>query len=479
MTSTEALAAQSRDTRGSAATSPARTMLALATAGLVVTMQQTLVLPLLPRLMQAFHTSVSVVTWVFTVTLLAGAVSTPLLSRFGDMYGKKKMMLVTMALLVVGSTVCALSNSLGVLIVGRALQGVSAALIPLAIGTIRDTFPRERITTAIGIVSATMGIGGTIGMLVTGVIAGHTTSHHPIFWIAAATAAAGLVLVGLCTPASGERAGGRPDLPGAAVLGAWLVCLLLAISKGNDWGWGSGLVIGLFVAAAALCALWVGIELRSRDPLVRLNLLVGRKSLSANVAGLLLGFALFAGFTLIANFVQAPKAQVGYGLSGSVLDVALYLLPSAITMLVFSALTGRVEARIGPGYTLAIGSVFVAVSYIWLAASHSSGTDFLVFSAIQGMGVGIGYAALGTLAVQHVPMDQSGIASGINSLVRTTGGAIASAATGAVLSAFVIGQTSVPSLHGYVVCFVIGAVAAGLTAAVAAWHGLRLDARTT
>ncbi|HEX6473126.1 MAG TPA: MFS transporter [Streptosporangiaceae bacterium] len=473
MTSIGALEGRRSDARTPAAAGPGRTMLALATAGLVVSMQQTLVLPLLPRLTQTFHTSVSAVTWVFTVTLLAGAVATPLLSRFGDMYGKKKMMIITMAVLLVGSMVCAVSGSLAVLIVGRGLQGVSAALIPLAIGTIRDTFPRERITTAIGIVSATMGFGGTVGMLTTGVIADHTASHHPIFWIAAATAAAGLVLVVVCTSPSGGRAGGRPDLPGAVILGGWLVCLLLAISEGNDWGWASGRIVGLFAGAVALCALWVVVELRSRDPLVRLNLLVGRMSLSANVAGLLLGFALFAGFTLIANFVEAPRAQVGYGLSGSVLDVGLYLLPSAVTMLIFSALTGRVEARIGPGYTLAIGAFFVALSYVWLTLHHGSGTDVLVFSATQGLGVGIGYAALGTLAVQHVPMDQSGIASGINTLVRTTGGSVASATTAAVLSAFVIAHTPVPTLHAYMLCFVIGAASAALTAVVATWHGLR------
>jgi MFS family permease len=477
MTSTEALAGQRRDARARTASGPARTMLALGTAGLVVSMQQTLVLPLLPRLMGAFHTSVSTVAWVFTVTLLAGAVATPLLSRFGDMYGKKKIMIITMALLVVGSTVCALSDSLGVLIVGRALQGTSAALIPLAIGTVRDTFPRERITTAIGVISATMGFGGTVGMLVTGVIADRTDSYHPIFWIAVGIAVTGLVLVVLCTPDAGERAGGRPDFPGAVMLGAWLVCLLLAISEGNDWGWTSGRITGLFVGAVALCALWAVIEMRSRDPLVRLNLLVGRMSLSANVAGLLLGFALFAGFTLIANFVETPKAQLGYGLSGSVLDVGLYLLPSAVTMLLFSALTGRVEARIGAGYTLATGAFFVALSYIWLAVRHGGGPDILVFSAVQGLGVGIGYAALGTLAVQHVPMDQSGIASGINTLVRTTGGSIASAITAAMLSAYVIAGTTAPSLHAYVVCFVIGAASAGLTAVVAAWHGLRHGGR--
>ncbi|GLZ06668.1 MFS transporter [Actinomadura sp. NBRC 104412] len=451
----------------------ALTLVALSTAGLVVSVQQTMVIPLLPGLMTSFDASVTAVTWVFTASLLAGAVATPLLTRFGDMYGKKRMILLAIGTLVAGSAMCALSDSLALLIAGRALQGVSVSLIPLAIGTIRDAFPADRITTAIGVVSATMGVGGAAGMLVTGLIAARTTSHAPVFWIAGGLAAAGMVLIALCAPEVGERAGGRPDLPGAALMACWLVCLLLAISQGNTWGWGSPAVIGLFAGAAVLCAAWVWLEMRVREPLVRLALLTGRRSLSANLASLLLGFALFAMFTLIAGFIQTPRERFGYGLSGSVLDVGLYMLPSTVTMLGFSVVAGRISARIGPAFTLAIGSGFVAVSYMWLAVSHAHVSDILAFSAIQGIGFGIAYAALGTLAVQHVPMGESGIASGINSLVRTAGGSVAGAVTSAVLAGLTIAGTSTPTLHAYVVCFWIGTGGAVLAALVALTHGLR------
>lgn len=452
---------------------PGLTLLALASAGLVVSLQQTLVLPLLPQLMQTFDISVAAVSWVFTATLLAGAVATPLLSRFGDMYGKKKMISVTMTLLVVGSAICAIADSLALLIVGRALQGTSAAVIPLAIGMIRDSYPRERVTTAIGVVSATLGVGGAVGMLVTGLIADNTDSHHPVFWIAAAMAAVGLLFVLFCTRDSGRRAGGRPDLVGAALLGGWLVSLLIGISQGNAWGWTDARILGLFAAAVVLCAVWVAVELKIREPLVRLQILVGPKSLSANLASLLLGFSMFAAFTLISNFIQTPESEVGYGLSGSVLDVGLYMLPSTFSMLIFSALSGRIEARIGAAWTLSLGSLIAGVAYVWLALMHDSALDVMIFSGVQGLGIGIAYAALGTLAVQHVPMDQSGIASGINSLVRTAGGSIASAATAAVLAAQVIDGTEVPTVDAYVLCFVIAGVAAGAAAAIAASHGLR------
>ncbi|WP_262401814.1 MFS transporter [Actinomadura sp. CNU-125] len=338
---------------------PAHTMLtlvALAAAGMVVSVQQTLVIPLLPRLMVTFDTSVTAVTWVFTASLLAGAVATPLLTRFGDMYGKKRMVLLALVLLIAGSVLCAASGSLGTLIAGRALQGVSSALVPLAIGMIRDTFPRERITTAIGVVSATMGVGGSIGMIVTGLIADRTASHRPVFWISAALGVAGLVLVSVAARDVGARAGGRPDVPGAMLLAGWLGCLLLGISQGNAWGWTSGGVLGLFGGAVVLCAVWTAVELRVREPLVRLSLLVGARSLSANVASALLGFSMFAAFTLIASFVQADPELVGYGLGGTVLDVGLYMLPSTATMLLSSTQSGRITAWIGPAYTLAAGS---------------------------------------------------------------------------------------------------------------------------
>ncbi|GAA1861853.1 MFS transporter [Actinomadura bangladeshensis] len=465
-----------RTAAGPPATDPARTgriLLALAGAGMVVSVQQTLVLPLLPQLMVRFDAPITDVTWVFTASLLAGAVATPLLARFGDMYGKKRMIMLALVLLVAGSVLCAASGSLPVLIAGRALQGVSSSMIPLAIGMIRDAFPRERITTAIGIVSATMGVGGSAGMIVTGLIAARTDSHRPVFWITAALGAAALALVAACARDTGTRAGGRPDIAGAVLLAGWLVCLLLAISEGNAWGWTSGGVLGLFGGAAALCAVWVAVELRVRSPLVRLNLLVGARSLSANVVSALLGFSMFAAFTLIAGFVQSPSARVGYGLDGSVLDVGLYMLPSTVTMLLFSWASGRIAARIGTAYTLAVGSAFAGLCYAWLAVSNAHVYDMLAFSAIQGIGFGIAYAALGTLAVQHVPMDQSGIASGINSLVRTTGGGVAGAVTASVLAGQVIAGTEVPTLAAYELCFWIVAAGAAVAAAVAVVHALR------
>ncbi|NNH70307.1 MFS transporter [Nocardia uniformis] len=471
MTTTTAVAGTDSDGRSKAHLG--LTLLALCAAGLVVSLQQTVVIPLLPRMIVQLDTDVSGVTWLFTASLLTGAVSTPLLSRFGDMYGKKPMVLTAMGLLIIGSVICALADTLGVYIAGRALQGTSAAMIPLAIGIIRDTFPRERLIGAIGVVSGTMGVGGTVGLLVTGLIADRTQDPHPVFWLTAALGVLAAILIQVSAQNNGVRHGGRPDYIGAILLAGLLICLLLGISQGPRWGWGSGSVIGLFVAAIALTVVWVFVELRVSQPLVRLPLLVGPQSLSANLASALLGFSMFGSFTLVSNFIQTPADKVGYGLSGSVLAVGLYGIPSAALMTFFSFRTGKIAGRIGPAYTLAIGAGFAGASMAWLAISHDHGYDMVIAQLLQGTGFGIGYAALGTLAVQHVSMSESGIASGINSLVRTAGGSIAGAVTASILSTHVITGTQVPTLNAYVASFAILSVGAFLTAAVALGHGLR------
>ncbi|NMM92163.1 MFS transporter [Rhodococcus sp. SRB_17] len=448
-------------------------LFALSAAGLIVSLQQTVVIPLLPQLATQLHTNIAGVTWLFTGALLAGAVATPLLSRFGDMYGKKRMILLCMCALILGSIICAFANSLGTYIAGRSLQGISAAMIPLAIGLIRDLFPRERLTTAIGMVSGTIGVGGTVGMLITGFVANETTNPHPVFWLTAGLGVAATALIATSIKDLGVRHGGKPDYAGAILLATLLVCLLLAISEGPQWGWTSRSVVGLFGAATVLCVIWILVELKVKQPLVRLPLLVGARSLSANLASAFLGFAMFGFISLMSNFVQTPHEKFGYGLSGSVLAVGLYGVPTAVLMTFFSFRAGRIVARIGAAYSLAIGAAFAGSASLWLAAFNAHGYDMVISNILQGTGFGIGYAALGTLAVQHVPIGESGIASGINALVRTAGGSIAGALTASILSAYTIAGTGFATLHGYVISFTMLGVGALIAAAIAVGHGLK------
>lgn len=233
----------------------------LAFGGIVVSLMQTLVIPIVPELPKLLNASPSDTAWAVTATLLAAAVATPVMGRLGDMYGKRRMLLVGLCMLVIGSVAVALSDSLASVIVGRALQGLASGVIPLGISIMRDELPAERLGSATAMMSASLGVGGALGLPAAAVIA-ENFDWHMLFWTSAALGAVAAVLVLVCVPESEVRSGGRFDVVGALGMAAGLICLLLAISKGADWGWSSGTTLGLFVAAVVILLVWGVFELR-------------------------------------------------------------------------------------------------------------------------------------------------------------------------------------------------------------------------
>lgn len=227
----------------------------LALAGIVVSLMQTLVIPIVPELPKLLHASASNTIWAVTATLLAASVATPVVGRLGDMFGKRRMLLVSIVLLVAGSVVCALSDSLVPMIIGRTLQGLAAAVVPLGISVMRDVLPAERLTGSTALMSASLGVGGALG-LPTAAFVADRFDWHILFWTSAALGAVAFALVLTIVPESKVRAGGRFDLIGAIGLSTALVSLLLAVSKGSDWGWTSGTVLGLFATAVVVLLAW-------------------------------------------------------------------------------------------------------------------------------------------------------------------------------------------------------------------------------
>ncbi|MEV4847854.1 MFS transporter [Micromonospora matsumotoense] len=445
-------------------------VLALSIAASTASIQQSAVIPLLPRLEQSLHASVSAVSWALTVSLLCGAVATPLFSRFGDMYGRRRMLLITLGLLVAGSIVAALSTSITTLMIGRVLQGLSAATVPLSIGAVRDLLPREKMATGIGVLSATMGIGVGLGMIISGFIAEYTSGYRIVFWLITGLAAAATVLTALVVRDAAPPSGGRPDVGGAFLLTGALVCLLLAITQGKSWGWTSTSVVGLLVASAVLLAAWVSVERRTADPLVDIGMLMHPGTIGASIASFLLGFALYAGFTLLPQYVQTPP-KAGYGFGASVLMAGVYLLPTTLLLIVISPLAGRLVRKTSAAAMVAIGSVVAALSNVWLIVRHDHPSDIYIATSLLGLGVGLSFAALGTMAVEHVDPAKTAVASAVNSLVRLVGGSIASSVTAAILTSNTIDGTSVPTVHAYEISFTIAAFSVGLAAFFAAWFG--------
>ena len=209
----------------------------LAFAGTTAAVMQTLVTPLIAELPRILDTSASNAAWVITVTLLAAGVSVPIAGRLGDLVGKRRMLLACSVPLLVGSVVCALSSSLAPMIVGRGLQGIGTGMVPLGIALLRDVVPADRLSGSIALVSASMGIGGGLGLPIAAAVAEYA-SWRALFWGSAVLALVVAALVATLVPATAPGARGQHfDAVGAVGLGAGLVALLLAISKGADWGW--------------------------------------------------------------------------------------------------------------------------------------------------------------------------------------------------------------------------------------------------
>ncbi|SEH00257.1 Major Facilitator Superfamily protein [Nonomuraea solani] len=461
--------------------SPARagTVVAVLTfAGIVTAFVQTLVFPIVPRLPQLLDASASDTAWVVTATLLCGVVSTPVMGRLGDLYGKRRMLLLGVALLVAGSMICALSDSLAPLLAGRALQGLGNCVIPLSMSILRDTLPADRLPAATAVTFGSTGVGGALGLPAAAIIA-DTFDWHVLFWTSAILGAAAAVLILRLVPESGMRTGGRFDLTGAAGLAVGLVCLLLVVSKGSDWGWDSAATLAFFAAAVVVLPLWAWFELRSAEPMVDLRTTVRPQVLFTHLAALSLGVALFATNLVLPQLLQLPEAT-GYGLGKSLVITGLVMAPQGLVMMAASPFSARLTKTKGPKVTLMVGSVIVAAGYLLSMVMMAEVWQIAVASCVVAIGVGFAFGALPTLIMGAVPVSGTAAANGLNTLMRAIGTSVSSAVAGVILAEMTIDFNGVhlPSENGLRAVLAIAASAAVVAFASASFIPRQRQAAT-
>lgn len=447
--------------------SPSSITAVLALSGTVVALMQTLVVPLLPIFPGILGVTTDDASWLVTATLLSSAVATPIVSRSADMYGKRKMMVMCLALMVTGSVVAAVGGSFVWLIVGRTLQGFSPALIPVGISIMRDELPKEKMGPAVALMSATLGTGSALGLPMAGVLYEYM-GWASIFWLSAAAGALLLIAVVLVIPESKVRTPGTFDYAGALVLSAALAALLLAISKGGTWGWAFPPILLLFLTAAILLAVWFPYELKARQPMVDLRTSARRPVLMTNLASLLIGFSMFANMLLTTQQLQIPTVT-GYGLELNVITAGMCMVPSGLAMLVFAPLSGRIIRIFGGKTALMSGALVMIIGYVGRVFFYDSIEWVIVGSTVVGIGTAIAYAAMPTLIMGAVPHTETASANGLNSLVRTIGTSTSSAAIAALFSSvtMTVGDTRLPSFDAFKEAFWLAALASAASMFVA------------
>ncbi|MFF1834987.1 MFS transporter [Streptomyces sp. NPDC058231] len=439
----------------------------LAFAGITVAVMQTLLVPVIKDLPTLLHTAPSNATWVMTATLLAGAVATPIMGRLGDLRGKRRMLLASLAVMVIGSLICAFTDELVVMIVGRALQGFAMGAIPLGIGIMRDELPREKLGSAMALMSSSIGVGGGLALPAAALVAQHA-DWHTLFLGAAGLGVLSMALTAFVVPETSVRAPGRFDLPGALGLSLGLVCLLLPITKGSDWGWTSGTTLGLIAAALVILVLWGLFELRSAAPLVDLRTSARREVLLTNLASVMVGVAFYAVSLVLPQLLQLPRST-GYGLGQSMVVAGLCVAPLGLTMMFVAPLYARLSARRGPKVSLMLGLLIIAIGYGAGLGLMSAAWQTVVIAVVLGAGIGLAYSSLPALIIGAVDPSETGAANGLNTLMRSIGTSVSSAVIGMVLAntSVRMGPVSVPSMDGFRTSFMIatGAVVIGLVLA--------------
>ncbi len=443
------------------------TFVVLAAGLCAYSLLQSMVIPVLPVLQTELGTTQADITWVLTANLLAAAVATPIVGRLGDMFGKRRMFVSVLLVLSLGCLLSALAGAMPLMIAGRVLQGVGGGVIPLGYSILRDEYPEGGVATAIGVLSSLIAVGSGLGLVIAGPI-DSALGLDWLFWLPMVVGVLAAAVAFRVVPESRVRTPGRVNWGAALLLSAWLVCVLLGVSRATSWGWGSPPVVGLLVGGAVLLALWITVESRSAQPLIDMRMMRLRAVWTANLIALLVGLTIFAAFAFIPQFLQTPP-EAGYGFGASIGEVGLALLPQTAAGFCAGLVAGRLGQRFGPRNVVTAGTLLTALAYALVTVAHDEHWQLAIAFVLMGFGAGVTQASMASIVVTAVPREQTGVASGMNANIRTIGGAIGSAVMATVVTS-TAPPGGLPTEGGYTTGFLL--LTLGMVAAAVATRAM-------
>jgi len=435
---------------------PAPVLFTLIGAGIAFSLSQTLVVPAIPALAEEFDASPSAVSWVLTGFLVSASIATPIAGKLGDLFGKGRVLTAIMLAFCAGGVINALAPSIEVVIAGRILQGVAGGVFPLAFGIVRDTFPRDQVAGGLAIISAVFGIGGGIGLPLSGIIVDHFDLDL-LFWISL-IALPVAVAANRLVPPSPPVENTKIDWLGAAILSVALGAILLGVSQAGDWGWGSPKVFATIGGGLLALVVFIAVEARVAQPLIDLEILQKPAVAATNLTGFLVGIAMFSSFLVFPQFAQAPEST-GYGFGFSVTAAGLLMFPTALAQLLAGAPATRIAGRLGFRALLTIGATLITTSFLINTFAHQHPWELVIGGTLMGAGITFAFAAMANLIVDAVPQSEVGIATGINTVMRTVGGSFGAAIVTAILTG---GEGAFPTEHAYTSAFAFSAGAGAL-----------------
>lgn len=417
------------------ADSPVRLVPALVYAALSTAIVSSLGMLLVPSIALEMNVPVSTAQWMLTINLLAGAIATPVMGRLSDGPHKKRLLLVALSLILLGSIIAAVAPNFTVFLVGRTLQGLSYGIVPVTISLARRYLAANKVQSSISSLSVTVATGIGIGYPLTGIIAG-LLNFRFAFWFAALFVLTAIIVVLRVVPRGPDELAPRMpfDHTGASLLGLGLGALLLGISEGPSWGWTSPWTIGTIVLAVILLLVWMRTELRSQHPLINLRVFKNGEVLLANVTAIGLGAALYIGLSVSSLVAQAPTST-GYGMALPVFWAGFVMFPLSVGSFTANRLVRRLAHRIPLATLLPVGSGLMAVAGSMLWLFHTELWEILLGMLLFGLGMGAAYAAMPALIARSVATEELGSSVSFNQVLRTIGSSFGTAVSAAIIAA--------------------------------------------
>ncbi len=423
----------------------------------------------LPVIRASFSASLGELEWIvnaytltFAVLLLTGA-------ALGDRFGRQRLFVIGLAIFTAGSAVAALSSTVNVLIVARAIQGLGGAIItPLSLTILSAAVPKERRAVALGAWGGIAGLAIAIGPLVGGAIS-EGLAWQWIFWV---NVPIGLVAIPLAITRLTETRGpsSRLDLPGLGLVSAGLFAIVWGLVRGNELGWTNTAIVAALGIGAVLVAAFVAWEARAAEPMLPLRLFRSRAFSAANVVSLLMTFGMFGSIFLLAQFFQVVQ---GY----SPLQAGLRTLPWTIMPVFVAPIAGLLSSRTGTRPLLVLGMTLQAIALAWLAIVSTPTVDYLTVVPafiVAGTGMGLFFAPIANVVLSAVRPEEEGKASGANNAIRELGGVFGVAVLASVFSANGSYASSQAFVDGMLPALQVGAVVVALGAVAALAIGGRV-----
>jgi predicted MFS family arabinose efflux permease len=436
----------------------------LVLSGSLMSVVSSLGAPLIPTLSRADGVSLSTGEWILTITLLTGALATPVMGRLADGPRQRDVMLVALGAVVVGCALSAVSNSFTVLIIGRALQGVGLGLLPVAMAIARRNLPPDNARRTVATLSVTTAIGVGLGYPVTGLIA-QFLDFRAAYWFGAVAVTGAMILAALVLPPRSAGNSRRFDIVGAGLLSLAVIGVSVVLSEGGGWGWASARSVGVVAASIALLAVWIPFELRIAEPLIDLRQVRSRSVLTADLSGFLISIAMYLLLPIIVEFVQIPRSA-GFGFAASLIVSGLVLTPLSVGSFVASRFLVVFERRFGPRTMIPLGSLVIAGAAMFFALEHSALWEAFAVLGVGGLGIGFTFAAMPGFILRAVAQSETGSAMGFYQVVRSIGLTVGSALSAAILMAHTPHGQALPDVDGFEVALILAAALCLVTAAV-------------